>query len=120
MHPYTARPMEVAAPLFRERLVKAMAGITIRDLATRSGVNPDTINSWRKGAERPVTVDLVRKVAAVLGTTAEQLLDLPDDPQPTPANQTRPQGLLPAIDRAEVLLKQATAALEEARRAGSD
>jgi transcriptional regulator with XRE-family HTH domain len=119
MHPYSARPVVVAAPLFRARLEKAMAGVSIRKLADRSGVNKDTINEWRTGAERPVHVEAVRKVAAALGTTAEHLLDLPVDLEAGPADESRPAAWFPAIDRAEELLAQLAVALDEARHPGS-
>jgi len=106
----------VAAPRFRERLHAARSGFGVRELAKLSGVDKETVSRWLNGPERPVNVDAVRKMAAVLGTTAEHLLDLPVDPQAAPTDEYRPW--LPAIERAEGLLEELGAALGEARRSG--
>lgn len=116
MHPYSARPVTVAAPLFRARLHEARGDLGVRELAKLSGVDKETISRWLKGPEGSVNVDAVGKVAAALGTTVEHLLDLPVDTQAPPEDEPRPW--LPAIDRAEGLLKELAAALDEARSAG--
>jgi transcriptional regulator with XRE-family HTH domain len=46
-------------------------------LAEASGVNKETISLWRKGRQQRYTVATVAQVATQLGTTAEELLELP-------------------------------------------
>jgi|GEM_PF-5238569 len=54
-----------------------MADTSVRKLAAASGVDKTTIQRWKKGEQPRVEVAAVRKVAHSLGTTAEDLLDIP-------------------------------------------
>lgn len=56
-------------------------GIGTVKLAEASEVNKETISLWRKGEQKRYTVEKVGQVARELGTTAEELLELP---QPSP------------------------------------
>ncbi len=69
----------VTAPELPARLAAAMeaGNVSVRRLAVASGVDKMTIQRWRKGRQGGVEVAAVRKVAEELGTSAEELLDLP-------------------------------------------
>lgn len=75
----------VEAPGFAERLSERMKArkIGVRHLARDSGLDKSTVSSWKRGGQRLVRVDKVRRVASVLETTAEDLLGLPA-PAPPP------------------------------------
>jgi len=111
----------VVAPLFGERLASTMksAGFTVRKLAKKSGVDKGTITEWRRGGDRAVSVDAVRKVASAMATSAEELLDLPAvvDSQRPVAVKAPP--LMPVIDRVEQLREELTTWVADARRAGT-
>ena len=47
------------------------------ELADAAGVNKETISLWRGGQQKSYSYEKVTRVAARLGTTAEDLLDLP-------------------------------------------
>ncbi|HSK49693.1 MAG TPA: hypothetical protein VK889_04265 [Solirubrobacterales bacterium] len=99
MDTYSAEAASVRAPLFAERLKRAieLSGLNLRDLQKRSAVDKGTISLWtqaRKGEDgrlRAVSVDAVRAVADVLGVEAEYLLDLP---RPGQAEKTDSTDLL--------------------------
>ena len=116
MRPYTSQPLLVSAPQFPERLAACIddIGKDLRTLAKESGVNKNTISDWRNGDGHAVSVPRVQKLAAVLGTTAEYLLDMPDlrrlkAPVPPPAQ------LMPDIDRVEDLVRELAGLINEAR-----
>jgi len=76
------------APELPTRLAAAMdaRNLSVRRLAAASGVDKMTIHRWRKGHQGGVEVAVVRKVAQALGTSAEELLDLPlSSKQPAPS-----------------------------------
>jgi transcriptional regulator with XRE-family HTH domain len=79
VRPYTSEPLIVSAPELATRLGAAMEAreVSLRGLATVSGVDKMTIQRWRQGHRGGVEVAAVRKVAEALGTSAEDLLDLP-------------------------------------------
>jgi transcriptional regulator with XRE-family HTH domain len=108
----------VTAPLFAERLAAGMTsvGLTVRKLADKSGVDKGTIAEWRQGGDRAVSVAAVRKVAAVMGTSAEYLLDLPlsADSRSPPAPRV---SMAPVLDRVEQLLDELAVLVAAARRA---
>lgn len=76
---YNAKVLLVEAPELPQRLDESMriAGLGVRELAARSGVDKGTISSWRRGAQSRVRVEKVMAVARELGTSAEELLGLP-------------------------------------------
>jgi len=47
------------------------------ELSDETGINKGTISLWRKGDQASYSYAKVARVAAALGTTAEDLLDLP-------------------------------------------
>lgn len=81
MRSYSSEPLVVVAPELATRLGAAMEAreVSLRALATASGVDKMTIQRWRQGHQGGVEVAAVRKVAEALGTSAEDLLDLPGE-----------------------------------------
>lgn len=79
MYKYSGTALVVEAPDLGARLRERMAqaGVGVRALAKRSGVDKGTISAWHSGAQTRVRVGTARKVAAALGTSVEHLLDLP-------------------------------------------
>lgn len=73
------------------------AGLGVRELAARSGVDKGTISSWRRGTQSRVRVEKVMAVARELGTTAEELLGLP------PTKGASPAPVSQAAEEAELL-----------------
>ena len=57
-------------------------GITQNDLAVRVGVKRKTVCQWETGSRQP-RVELLPKIAAVLGCTVDELLGITK----TPANE---------------------------------
>jgi transcriptional regulator with XRE-family HTH domain len=119
MPPDKTAPWAVASPGFPDRLAKRMkdADRRVRELAEASDVNKSTISLWRKGEQKRYTVETVERVAAELGTTAAELLDLPD---PSPAKSGGPAAisaeqleLLHRVDSLRPLLDQILPELEQ-------
>ena len=102
---YTGIALVVESPGLSDRLVKRMesVGIGVRALAKRSGVNKGTISAWHSGAQTSVRVATAVKVAAALGTSVEDLLDLP------PADEEEPPDAL-AHNRVSLLRRVAALA----------
>jgi transcriptional regulator with XRE-family HTH domain len=113
--PYTATPLVVDAPGLAQRLTAAMtaANLTLRPLADLSKVDKETISNWQRGIVTNVHIAKVRQVAVALGTTAEDLLDLP-----VPAQQTQPPParLLPDLDRVQGLVEELAGVIADARK----
>lgn len=101
------------------------------ELAQAAEVNKETISLWRGGKQGGYTYEKVVRVAAILGTTAEDLLDLPaaqsaspDAPPPSKPRASPPQEELvrriaklgPVIDS----LSQLEEVITEARKLASD
>lgn len=53
------------------------AGLGTLELADAAEINKETISLWRGGAQKSYTYEKVARAAVSLGTTAEDLLDLP-------------------------------------------
>lgn len=72
----------VHAPEFPGRLRQQMkmAGLGVRELAERSGVDKGTISGWsrKKDPSTTVRVESVRSIARALAVSAEMLLDMPE------------------------------------------
>jgi transcriptional regulator with XRE-family HTH domain len=86
--------VQVIAPQLAERLSAAIRNskYSAREVADLSGVDKGTISEWTRADERVdrgVQVERVERVARVLGTSAEQLLDLPE-PADAQANAPTP------------------------------
>jgi transcriptional regulator with XRE-family HTH domain len=115
--PYTSTTLSVVAPLFAERLADSMATakVSVRDLAEQSGVDKDTINQWRHGRRKAVTVELVRQLAPLLNTTAERLLDMPEPDGDAPEQPPSPAAM-PDLERAEQLVVELARLLAAARK----
>lgn len=118
MPPYTAQPVEVEAPELAARLTRAAAaaGLSMRELATASGLDKNTVSAWQRGTTTRVRVSNVRRLATVLDTTAEHLLDMPpaqSRPNPPPTNASLLRRIAALAPVSETLAEVA----EEARRA---
>lgn len=100
MTTYSGAPLVVEAPELARRLKEAMShrGLnSLRKLEAASGVDKNTIQRWLKGNPPHAEVAGVRKVAEVLGTTAESLLDLPEPGETSPPPPKYPPELLEHI-----------------------
>lgn len=86
----------------------------IRGLAELTGVDKETISNWRTGRVTRVQVAKVKRIAEPLGTTAEDLLDLPIPG--AQRNDPPPPRLLPEINRAEALVEQLAGVIADAKR----
>lgn len=115
IRPYTSTPVLVEAPALSQRLVAAMdaADLGTRPLAELTGVNKETISSWRTGRVTHVHVATVRRIAAPLNTTAEDLLDLPTTSAQRP--DPPPPRLLPDIDRVQALVDELAGVIARAK-----
>jgi hypothetical protein len=91
------------------------ADLGTRSLAKLSGVDKDTISRWCTGRVTQVHVAAVRRIAAPLSTTAEDLLDLP-----IPGSERRPDPpparLLPDIDHVQQLVEQLAGVIARAKQ----
>ncbi len=122
MCPYSARPTQVIAPRLGELLTKAMADadIRIRPLAELSGVDKNTIVAWRRpGGGKAVNVAAVERVAAVLGTTAEHLLDLPSS-QKAEGARSAPAEWREILDRVEDFVQEVSTLIDATHLRGTD
>jgi transcriptional regulator with XRE-family HTH domain len=84
MCPDNSEPYSVASPQFPARLTQLMRDrdYRVRKLAEDSRVDKGTISSWRQGRQKRYTIATVAKVAAVLGMSASDLLEINVDPAP--------------------------------------
>lgn len=55
---------------------RKLAGLTQAEIAQRLGVTMNTISNYEKGHTTP-TMEVVVKLAHILGVTTDQLLDFP-------------------------------------------
>lgn len=62
---------------FAENLKKARtaAGLSQTKLANEAGVSMRAVQTWESGEKNPKSIEYVRRVAEVLGTTTEELLN---------------------------------------------
>lgn len=63
--------------LLREK--RQERGITQNDLAVRVGVKRNTVCQWETGSRQP-RVELLPKIAAILGCTVDELLGITKTP----------------------------------------
>ena len=61
---------------FKERLkeLRVAAGLTQAELGRKSGMSSRTIQNYELGVRMPRNLDIVKKLADALGTSAEELL----------------------------------------------
>jgi transcriptional regulator with XRE-family HTH domain len=104
--PY-ATPVEVEAPSLAGRLSARMAetDFGVRSLAEASGVDKGTISLWKRGLQTRVQLEAAAKVATVLETTVEDLLELPPPPGP-PGPPVQPPLPSPSGDDHGALLRR--------------
>jgi len=65
---------------FAEKLKEARkkTGLTQAELAAKTGISYRAIQTWESGSKYPKSIEAVMKVAEVLGTTTESLLNESD------------------------------------------
>lgn len=71
--------------------------MSLQDVASKTGISPNTIYSWRKKTPR---VDKLQQVADLLHTTTDYLSGLTDNPNPSISNEVTDADLDRALDNA--------------------
>ena len=79
----------------RIHILRKDKGLTLEDIGRAAGVAKSTVRKWESGSITSIRTDKVQKVAAVLGTTLEYLLNGVEDggtlyKNMEPLPQTRP------------------------------